>query len=84
MQGDRCFHSARPQTPVLLLQSRRYQSHGTHGDSQVGNGESISIPKSVMEQPDACKRHHHTVFVAAVDDSIIADGSAGLCHILHT
>ena len=37
----------------------------------------------MMEKPHVRKRHGHAVFIAALDDRVITDGSAGLCDILH-
>jgi hypothetical protein len=37
----------------------------------------------MMEQPQACKAHHHVMFIAAFDDGIVADGTAGLRDVLH-
>ena len=37
----------------------------------------------MMEQTQACKTHHHTIFVAGCDHMVITDRSARLCHIVH-
>ena len=37
----------------------------------------------MVEQSDAGEGHYHMVFVAAVDDSIVTDGAAGLCDVFY-
>lgn len=38
----------------------------------------------VMEQADSCERHNHTVFVTGVNDIVITNGTARLCHVFDT
>lgn len=38
----------------------------------------------MMEQADSCEAHCHIVLVASLDDMVIADRTARLCHIFHT
>ena len=37
----------------------------------------------MVEEADAGKAHDHVVRVTGSDDVVVADGAAGLCHILH-
>lgn len=43
----------------------------------------ISDNFSVMEQSDAGKRHNHSVLIAGLNNMIVANGTAGLCHVFH-
>ena len=38
----------------------------------------------MVEQTDACKRHHHVIFIAACNNICITHGSTGLCDVFYT
>ena len=39
------------------------------------------LPRLMVEQSHSCERHGHAVLVAAVDNHVVADRSAGLCDV---
>jgi len=44
-------------------------------------GGGVGVVVSVMEQADAGHRHCDAVFVAGLDDVVVADGAAALCDV---
>lgn len=44
-------------------------------------GGGVRVVVSVMEQADVGHRHCNAVFVAGLDDVVVADGAAALCDV---
>ena len=71
--------------PSLLFYSAklRIATHIKMKYRQVLLQSCLQISVLVVEQTNACKRHHHIVFIAACDHICITHGSTGLCDVFY-